>query len=57
MVSKQTWRVDLLLLLGMAILGAGLWLEFGDAAALIYAGTAIVVIGVILSAGQRGNQS
>ncbi|MBK8799615.1 MAG: hypothetical protein IPM07_26400 [Anaerolineales bacterium] len=57
MVSKQTWRVDLLLLLGMAILGYGLWLDFGDAAALMYTGTAMFAMGVILSTGQRGNQS
>lgn len=54
MVSRETWRVDVLLLLGLAVLGYGLWLKFGDAAALIYAGTVLVVVGVVLSVGKGG---
>ena len=56
MVSRQTWRVDVLLLLGLAILGCGLWFAFGNAAALMYAGIVLIVVGAILSAGQRGDK-
>jgi len=55
-ISRQTWQVDLLILFGLALLGLGLWLRFGDAAVAMYAGTVLIVIGVLLSTtGQRGS--
>ena len=41
--------------IGLALLGLGLWLRFGDAAVAMYTGIVLIVIGVLLSAtSQRG---
>jgi cyanate permease len=58
MVSKQTWRVDLLILIGLVLLGLGIWLRLGDAAVAMYAGTVLITIGVLLSTtSQRGGEA
>jgi hypothetical protein len=54
MVSKQTWRVDLLILIGLALLGLGIWLRLGDAAVAMYAGTVLIVIGLLMSTNTQG---
>ncbi len=53
MVSRETWWLDLLILLGLLLIGAGLWVWFGLAAAMMYAGTALIVVGIILATNRR----
>jgi hypothetical protein len=44
---------DLLVLAGLVLLGAALWLVWGWPAALAFAGTALVLAGLVLARGDR----
>lgn len=53
--SRETMLADVLVLAGLALLGAALWLAWGWPAALAYAGAALVVVGLVLArAADRG---
>jgi len=47
--SRETWLADVLVLVGLAALGAAIWLWLGAPALLGYAGTALIVIGLTLA--------
>jgi hypothetical protein len=47
--SRETWIADLLVLTGLVLLGAALWLVWGWPAALAYAGVALVGLGLALA--------
>ena len=47
--------VDWLAIIGLAIVAAGLWLQFGPGAALIFAGAVLVVVSVGVAITGRTN--
>jgi hypothetical protein len=53
MVSRETWQIDLLILIGLLLLGYGLWLRFGLATLAMYAGSVAIVIGIMLASDRR----
>lgn len=48
-MRRNELLIDLLILTGLALIGAGVWLAFGVAAVLAYAGAALLVVGVALA--------
>lgn len=48
-MRKHELLIDLLILSGLALIGAGVTLAFGVAAVLAYAGAALLVVGVALA--------
>lgn len=47
-VTRATWVADVLVLVGLVLLGAALWLAWGWPAALAFAGTVLVAVGLVL---------